>query len=580
MILASVLAAWLAVHWLSADDRGGAIRASLSPLVAGVVVGAIVSLPPVMLTWLLAEQSNRPEIDFIGAGRGSLHPALLITTFIPHLFGAAYEMEKYWGPPSFAWNDTGLFLAQNMGVLYLGAAPILLIIVNGVMRGALWSRDIRFFSIGAAVMLLYALGWYTPIFKLVHEGAPGINLYRRPADATFLIGFFLAYCAGWLTHRLLVGAEAIHTDMERWIGVAIVLAIFVWALALGVRIDRLSMTPVPLAWAAISIAFGAGALLLARGQTQAGRATIAAIALVFVTTVDLAFNNGPNGANALPPGIYDVLRPDTKNETIALLKKKIAETASPDRRDRIELAALGFHWPNASLVHGLENTLGYNPVRLGLYTRATGAGDHVALADQRTFSPLAPSYRSLLENMLGLRFIATGVPIEQIDKSLKPGEWAPIARTGDGLIYENAAALPRVMLATEARAADFNQLLLTGRWPDFDPTRTVLLENDVAAPTMRRLGEARIESYRNTAIDISVTAPDGGWLVLNDPWTPWWFAAIDGAETPILRANVLFRAVAVSPGAHRISFRFQPWRGAWREIQARFAGRFGSPKSQ
>ena len=80
--------------------------------------------------------------------------------------------------------------------------------------------------------------------------------------------------------------------------------------------------------------------------------------------------------------------------------------------DRVELTGLGFHWPNASLVHRLHNVLGYNPVRLGLYTAATGAEDHVALPEQRKFSPLFPSYRSRLADLLGLRFIATGAPIE------------------------------------------------------------------------------------------------------------------------------------------------------------------------
>ena len=143
-----ILLAWTIVHWLSAPDRRLAWLASLKPLLAGTVVGIIVVTPPIILTWLLAGQSNRPEIDFIGAGRGSLHPALLITTFIPHLFGAAYRMEDYWGPPSFAWNDTGLYIAQNMGVMYFGAVPIVLLLTAGIVRGSLWQRDIRFFSLG------------------------------------------------------------------------------------------------------------------------------------------------------------------------------------------------------------------------------------------------------------------------------------------------------------------------------------------------------------------------------------------------------------------------------------------------
>ncbi len=86
-----------------------------------------------------------------------------------------------------------------------------------------------------------------------------------------------------------------------------------------------------------------------------------------------------------------MLRPDTANATIAALRDGLARNAAPDRRDRVELAGIDFHWPNASMTHGLDNTLGYNPLRLGDYSRATGAGDHVALPDQRQFSALFPA---------------------------------------------------------------------------------------------------------------------------------------------------------------------------------------------
>ena len=56
------------------------------------------------------------------------------------------------------------------------------------LRGELWQREVRFFSGAAGLALLYALGWYTPVFKIIYELVPGVQLFRRPADATFLAG--------------------------------------------------------------------------------------------------------------------------------------------------------------------------------------------------------------------------------------------------------------------------------------------------------------------------------------------------------------------------------------------------------
>ena len=67
-------------------------------------------------------------------------------------------------------------------------------------------------------------------------------------------------------------------------------------------------------------------------------------------------------------------------------------------------------------------------------------------------------------------------------------------------------------------------------------------------------------------------APDGGFLVLNDAWHPWWRAEVDGQPARILKANVLFRAVLVGPGVHRVHFAFEPFAGAWEQVRERVMG--------
>jgi hypothetical protein len=516
---------------------------------------------PVALSAQLAALSNRPAIDLAGAAAGSLHPALLLTAAAPDLFGAGGAMADYWGPPSFAWPGTGLFLAQNMGVLYAGAVPLALVLAFGIARGLAWAAEVRFYAVAAALVLLYALGGYTPAFRVFHAVVPGVDLFRRPADATFVLGALGAIVAGYLFQRVLRGTVPAASRARRVFEAAFVAAAPAGGLALAVAFGRVAQAAPALIAAGLSLA-GAGAALWLAGRASARR-PIAAVAVVLAVTVaDLARNNRPNGATGLPPASYEALRPDTTDETIAIAKAALAAAAAPDRRDRVELVGLGFHWPNASLVHGLDNTLGYNPLRLKDYSDALGAGDTVAVADQRRFSPLFPSYRSTLADLLGLRLIATGVPVEAIDPALRPGDLRLLARTPQAYVYENPRALPRVLFATDWRQADFRSLIRDGGFPDIDPRRTVLLEAAPAfAPVADAAGTVRIAAYRNADVVVDVEAGGPGFVVLNDVWHPWWRAEVDGHPVPLLRANVLFRAVAVAPGRHTVRFSFRPFAG-------------------
>src|SRR5260370_1984265 len=97
-------------------------------------------------------------------------------------------------------GPSGIALAQNMGEIYCGILAVVLILGAGLARGLFWGREIRLFPIALGVVLLYALGWYTPVFRLMYGVLPGRDLFPRPADATFLIWLLIASESGYLLH--------------------------------------------------------------------------------------------------------------------------------------------------------------------------------------------------------------------------------------------------------------------------------------------------------------------------------------------------------------------------------------------
>jgi hypothetical protein len=562
-------------HWLDTEERWRAVRTSLDPLAAAAIGAVLVVIIPAVLSLLLTAESNRPAIDFAGAGQGSLHPAHLLTAFVPNLFGAAGPLENHWGPPSPLWGPVDLFLARNMGQLYLGALPIAVLMTATLTRGALWRREVRFFTIAAAVMLLYALGRYTPFFQGVFETVPGVSLFRRPADATFLLGYFAAVLSGYLVHRWCWG-DAQAGYGRRILAALLIIIPLILCFVVPIEKNTFHLAAGPLSSASLFLAL-ALTVVAFLPRLAARSSALTAVAVTGVMSIDLAVNNGPSESTALPPATYDVLWPESRDPIMEVLKARLGESATGGRLDRVELTGLGFHWPNASLVHRFHNVLGYNPLRLGIYSAATGAGDHVALPEQRVFTPLLPSYRSTLADLLGLRWIATGVPVERIDSKLRSGDLKLIAQTQSGYVYENPRAGPRVSFAREARPADFGALLRDGNWPAVDFATTVLVPPDTPHldppdPQVAAASTVRLVSYRNTEVAIDIDAASQGYVVLNDPWHPWWFATVDGQSAPIIRANVLFRAVLVPAGRHTLRFEFKPLAGAWRQLAGKIAG--------
>jgi hypothetical protein len=229
-------------------------------------------------------------------GTQSLHPAHLLTLAFSDLFRAMNPADlEYWGPGTWkaALGGGEINLAKNMGLVYVGALPLVVVISFGIVRGLAWSRDIRFFSISAGVVLLYAIGWYTPAFHVIYDLVPGVNLFRRPADATFVLGALLAIVAGYLVHRWLKGTVPRPTRTQRAIELAISIALVSMALWLAHTIVTVRLVTMPVVTALVFTGGAIIALFLAR-QLRARSPVAPMLSLAAFVAADFAWNNSPH----------------------------------------------------------------------------------------------------------------------------------------------------------------------------------------------------------------------------------------------------------------------------------------------
>ena len=263
-----VLAGFVLAHWLMGAQPLARMRASIKPLTAAVASAALVAAVPIMMTTLLAERSNRPEIGFDSAAGGSLHPVHLLQFAFADLFGAMDPSVEYWAPQSLIWDAEwgwpGLYLSQNMGLVYAGALTLVAVVSFGFIRGLAWAREIRFFTIAAGLLLLYTLGSYTPAFHLMYDLLPAVALYRRPADATFVLVALVAVIAGYLVHRWLTGSVPTATRRQRALEIACPLALIAAALALASSVVGIGPALAPVATAMVFTAAAVAVLLVAR----------------------------------------------------------------------------------------------------------------------------------------------------------------------------------------------------------------------------------------------------------------------------------------------------------------------------
>jgi hypothetical protein len=95
----------------------------------------------------------------------------------------------------------------------------------------------------------------------------------------------------------------------------------------------------------------------------------------------------------------------------------------------------------------------------------------------------------------------------------------------------------------------------------FDPRDVVFFQDDpkLQIEPPHPAATAEFLSYGIQDMELKVTTAGNNLLFFSETYYPeGWKAYVDGKETPIYRADYLFRAVVVPPGIHKLEMKFEP----------------------
>ncbi len=502
-------------------------------IAAGVAVGlsALVLLP----TLEYARLSPRAGLSYWEAARYSLIPGLLGEMVVPALFNSR-EPAIYWG----VWDRVAV---GYVGVFSLLVAGLGVLLVRG--------KRIRLFVTLAAIAFLLALGGESVIHGWVYQWLPGFGQLRAPARFVLLLDFALAALAALGLDRLLSPLERrARRAFDRawrglvWLGGATVLVGGAWAYLVIFQAQgrdptlfwRVSSAASGVIFALVVLGTGLAWLGLRRsGRLPRGTLAWLAVGIVFV---DLA-----------TVGAYTDLgdRPPTDGfdhpQAVNFLKSDPDFFRIDSRTDVWDT------WqPDLALLAGLYDI--------------SGVDNPLVIADMHRYWEGTGGRSSTLYDLLGVRYVLGSKEVTL--------DWDKFSLAFDGdptvNVYRNEFAMPRAFVVHRAAVAtDHEDAWTRVHLPEFDPATTVILEGGQLLDGPANAGdtaEVEVVRYEPHLVEISLSSPVEGYLVLSDPYYPGWQAVVDGVPAAILKADYAFRAVEVPAGDHRVTMSFTPvtWR--------------------
>jgi hypothetical protein len=417
----------------------------------------------------------------------------------------------------------------------------------------------------AGVFLLLALGTYTPVHGVFRALVPPARLARYPEKHFAQVALLVSALAG-------AGLAHLRRSPSSRRGIALAAAA-VGALAIAVAAARLSAPSLASAVAHLTVADRGAPLDVTRALGWAfGRGALeVALAAAFVAalaaTRTARFREHGVGvafavlvAGAAADSAHLVV---TAPKADAFARPRVADllpsaAGQPPRR----------LWNWGASARGGDEDSGPAYARYLVEETPYGVAARSGVAivpqfdDQKSaaMSRLRAQFRRIAPEDL-LAFAGTDAAL------LGPGGGAPpevLARTPRGaLVFATPWARPRAFVATRWSRLSFDELLRTlalGVWD-----RTAVAIPDAPEPpdpagAGGAPGPCTFDAYEPDRVRLTCLSPAPGYAVLLDEWAPGWTATVDGRPTDLLRADGLFRAVAIPAGAHAVALEYRtPW---------------------
>lgn len=478
-------------------------------LVLGAAAGAVVLLP---LSELTGISDRIAPLDYRWATYTNFWPRNFFTFFIPYINGDASN-GTYIGPPPF-WENYG----------YVGAATALLAVYGAVRerRRAL----VAFVIIMTITAFAFILGPRTPIYYVAFKLVPGMSGFRAPTRFMVVVDLGLVLLAAIGLTRLradLAGRWAAPSRRPGWIAVAICV---VTALDLFIHQPRQN----PMVRARDWLAPPRTAEIV-RADTSAPRSYTPHYRDVHRRVHE----SNPGWSNVDPYfKLRDLLEPNTG----------------------------GGYWniPSADCYVGLAprwyvTVWGYHYFENSFISESAFVEHHGAALS------IKPGFVNMLRTY-GITHVLSPYPGQ--DPRL-----TPLAHESDSYVYRvEGAARVRVVRAARRVPTEAHAVRRL-REPAFDPDREILLqgapdsihpvvEDTADGATDREPGRAAVTHEDARTLVVDAVAPQDGFLLLADMFYPGWRAEVDGVPTPIYRANVSVRGIALPKGQHTVRFTYDP----------------------